>query len=52
MARRANNSSCNARPSRPAQYGRWANAEDVALDVRPGGSWSSFTVTSTGDRVP
>ncbi|MFB4311448.1 SRPBCC domain-containing protein [Actinomadura sp. GTD37] len=33
-------------------YGKWASAEDVALDVRPGGAWSSVMVIPGGARVP
>ncbi|WP_405792706.1 SRPBCC domain-containing protein [Streptomyces sp. NBC_01506] len=34
------------------EYGQWANAEDVVLDVRPGGAWSSVMVIPGGTRVP
>lgn len=34
------------------QYGQWAHAEDVALDVRPGGAWSSVMVIPGGTRIP
>ncbi|MFB6951522.1 SRPBCC domain-containing protein [Streptomyces niveus] len=34
------------------QYGQWANAEDVTLNVRPGGDWSSVMVIPGGTRVP
>ncbi|MFJ4467219.1 SRPBCC domain-containing protein [Streptomyces sp. NPDC089424] len=34
------------------QYGQWANAEEVVLDVRPGGAWSSVMVIPDGTRVP
>ncbi|QHZ00039.1 hypothetical protein SSPS47_33605 [Streptomyces sp. S4.7] len=27
--------------TRADQYGQWASAEEVVLDVRPGGAWSS-----------
>ncbi|GII57797.1 ATPase [Planotetraspora thailandica] len=33
-------------------YGTWASAEDVVLDVRPGGAWSSVMVIPGGTRVP
>ncbi|MEV6373742.1 SRPBCC family protein [Micromonospora musae] len=33
-------------------YGTWASAEDVVLDVRPGGAWSSVMVIPGGARVP
>jgi uncharacterized protein YndB with AHSA1/START domain len=33
-------------------YGRWAGAEEVALDVRPGGAWSSVMVIPDGTRIP
>ncbi|MER7544286.1 Uncharacterized conserved protein YndB, AHSA1/START domain [Actinomadura meyerae] len=33
-------------------YGKWASAEDVSLDVRPGGAWSSVMVIPGGARVP
>jgi uncharacterized protein YndB with AHSA1/START domain len=35
-----------------AEYGRWASAEDVVMDVRPGGSWSSVMVIPGGARIP
>ncbi|MFC8827402.1 SRPBCC domain-containing protein [Streptomyces sp. NPDC057137] len=38
--------------TRPDQYGQWANAEEVSLDVRPGGAWSSVMVIPGGTRVP
>lgn len=34
------------------QYAQWASAEEVALDVRPGGAWSSVMVIPGGARVP
>ncbi|MFF4234670.1 SRPBCC domain-containing protein [Actinomadura geliboluensis] len=34
-----------------AVYGKWASAEDVSLDVRPGGAWSSVMVIPGGARV-
>ncbi|GAA1805379.1 SRPBCC domain-containing protein [Actinomadura chokoriensis] len=34
------------------QYAEWASAEDVVLDVRPGGAWSSVMVIPGGARVP
>ncbi|MET9558099.1 SRPBCC domain-containing protein [Streptomyces sp. NPDC006645] len=34
------------------RYGQWAHAEDVVLDVRPGGAWSSVMVIPGGTRVP
>ncbi|NEA26481.1 SRPBCC family protein [Actinomadura bangladeshensis] len=34
------------------QYAKWASAEDVVLDVRPGGAWSSVMVIPGGARVP
>ncbi|NYI04628.1 SRPBCC family protein [Allostreptomyces psammosilenae] len=34
------------------RYGKWASAEDVVLDVRPGGAWSSVMVIPGGARVP
>lgn len=34
------------------QYAKWASAEDVVLDVRPGGAWSSVMVIPGGGRVP
>ncbi|GAA1862835.1 SRPBCC family protein [Actinomadura bangladeshensis] len=33
-------------------YAKWASAEDVVLDVRPGGAWSSVMVIPGGVRVP
>ncbi|NVI90021.1 SRPBCC domain-containing protein [Actinomadura sp. BRA 177] len=33
-------------------YGKWASAEDVVLDVRPGGAWSAVMVIPGGGRVP
>jgi uncharacterized protein YndB with AHSA1/START domain len=33
-------------------YGRWAGAEQVVLDVRPGGSWSAVMVIPGGARIP
>jgi uncharacterized protein YndB with AHSA1/START domain len=33
-------------------YSQWANAEEVALDVRPGGTWSSVMVIPDGTRIP
>lgn len=36
----------------PEQYGQWASAEEVVLDVRPGGAWSSVMVIPGGVRVP
>lgn len=38
--------------TRADQYGQWASAEEVALDVRPGGAWSSVMVIPGGTRVP
>ncbi|MFJ4467600.1 SRPBCC domain-containing protein [Streptomyces sp. NPDC089424] len=38
--------------TRADQYGQWANAEEVVLDVRPGGAWSSVMVIPGGTRVP
>ncbi|MFE3247557.1 SRPBCC domain-containing protein [Streptomyces sp. NPDC059209] len=38
--------------TRADQYARWAGAEDVVLDVRPGGAWSSVMVIPGGARVP
>ncbi len=35
-----------------ARYGQWTGAEDVFMDVRPGGSWSSVMVIPGGARVP
>ncbi|GAB3456481.1 SRPBCC family protein [Actinophytocola sediminis] len=35
-----------------ADYGTWASAEEVALDVRPGGAWSSVMVIPGGARIP
>jgi uncharacterized protein YndB with AHSA1/START domain len=34
------------------QYAKWASAEDVVLDVRPGAAWSSVMVIPGGARVP
>jgi uncharacterized protein YndB with AHSA1/START domain len=36
----------------PDSYGTWASAEEVVLDVRPGGAWSSVMVIPGGTRVP
>ncbi|MGH3392433.1 MAG: SRPBCC family protein [Actinomadura sp.] len=33
-------------------YAQWASAEDVVLDVRPGGAWSSVMVIPGGARIP
>lgn len=33
-------------------YGKWASAEEVVLDVRPGGAWSSVMVIPDGTRIP
>lgn len=33
-------------------YGKWASAEEVSLDVRPGGAWSSVMVIPGGARIP
>ncbi|WP_308191136.1 SRPBCC family protein [Amycolatopsis tucumanensis] len=33
-------------------YGKWAGAEEVDLDVRPGGAWRSVMVIPGGTRVP
>jgi uncharacterized protein YndB with AHSA1/START domain len=33
-------------------YSQWASAEEVALDVRPGGAWSSVMVIPGGTRIP
>ncbi|XVQ09716.1 SRPBCC family protein [Spirillospora sp. CA-255316] len=33
-------------------YGKWASAEEVVLDVRPGGAWSAVMVIPGGTRVP
>lgn len=33
-------------------YGKWASAEDVVLDVRPGGAWSAVMVIPGGARFP
>jgi uncharacterized protein YndB with AHSA1/START domain len=33
-------------------YGTWAGAEEVVLDARPGGTWSSVMVIPGGTRVP
>ncbi|MFE4832994.1 SRPBCC domain-containing protein [Streptomyces sp. NPDC056672] len=38
--------------TRADQYGQWASAEEVVLDVRPGGAWSSVMVIPGGARVP
>lgn len=38
--------------TRAEQYGEWAHAEEVSLDVRPGGAWSSVMVIPGGVRVP
>ncbi|MFI6695044.1 SRPBCC domain-containing protein [Streptomyces sp. NPDC050433] len=38
--------------TRADQYGQWASAEEVVLDVRPGGAWSSVMVIPGGTRVP
>ncbi|MFD9869911.1 SRPBCC domain-containing protein [Streptomyces niveus] len=38
--------------TRADRYGQWASAEDVAMDVRPGGAWSSVMVIPGGTRVP
>ncbi|MCI3220687.1 SRPBCC domain-containing protein [Streptomyces sp. NP-1717] len=38
--------------TRADQYAQWAGAEDVVLDVRPGGAWSSVMVIPGGTRVP
>lgn len=35
-----------------ARYGRWASAEEVSLDARPGGAWSAVMVVPGGVRVP
>ncbi|TDC37878.1 SRPBCC domain-containing protein [Micromonospora sp. 15K316] len=34
------------------KYGPWASAEDVVLDVRPGGAWSAVMVIPGGARIP
>ncbi|TKG63811.1 SRPBCC family protein [Prauserella endophytica] len=34
------------------EYGKWAHAEEVELDVRPGGEWRSVMVIPGGARVP
>ena len=34
------------------KYGAWASAEEVALDVRPGGAWSAIMVIPDGSRIP
>ncbi|OLT37787.1 hypothetical protein BJF79_29080 [Actinomadura sp. CNU-125] len=34
------------------RYGRWASAEEVSMDVRPGGRWSSVMVIPGGARIP
>ncbi|RKR85872.1 uncharacterized protein YndB with AHSA1/START domain [Micromonospora pisi] len=36
----------------PDNYGQWASAEQVALDVRPGGAWSAVMVIPGGARIP
>ncbi|MEU0462977.1 SRPBCC domain-containing protein [Amycolatopsis sp. NPDC006131] len=36
----------------PENYGKWAGAEEVDLDVRPGGAWRSVMVIPGGTRVP
>jgi uncharacterized protein YndB with AHSA1/START domain len=36
----------------PERYGQWAGAEEVALDVRPGGAWSAVMVVPGGARIP
>lgn len=36
----------------PAAYGTWASAEDVVLDVRPGGAWSATMIIPGGDKFP
>ncbi|MFI0452069.1 SRPBCC domain-containing protein [Actinomadura sp. 6N118] len=33
-------------------YSTWASAEEVVLDVRPGGAWSSVMVIPDGTRIP
>jgi uncharacterized protein YndB with AHSA1/START domain len=33
-------------------YARWAGAEQVVLDVRPGGAWSAVMVIPGGARIP
>jgi uncharacterized protein YndB with AHSA1/START domain len=33
-------------------YSTWASAEEVVMDVRPGGTWSSVMVIPGGTRVP
>ena len=33
-------------------YAQWASAEQVVLDVRPGGAWSSVMVIPGGARIP
>ena len=33
-------------------YGTWASAEEVVMDARPGGTWSSVMVIPGGTRVP
>ncbi|GGV05485.1 ATPase [Actinomadura cremea] len=35
-----------------ARYGEWASAEEVSLDARPGGAWSSVMVIPGGARIP
>ncbi|MFD0886620.1 SRPBCC domain-containing protein [Streptosporangium algeriense] len=34
------------------KYAAWASAEEVVLNVRPGGTWSSVMVIPGGVRVP
>ncbi|MFI7536611.1 SRPBCC domain-containing protein [Streptosporangium sp. NPDC049376] len=34
------------------EYAVWASAEEVVLDVRPGGAWRSVMVIPGGARVP
>ncbi|MEU0951668.1 SRPBCC domain-containing protein [Streptomyces niveus] len=38
--------------TRADRYAQWASAEEVVLDVRPGGAWSSVMVIPGGTRVP
>ncbi|SNT22810.1 Uncharacterized conserved protein YndB, AHSA1/START domain [Streptosporangium subroseum] len=33
-------------------YGTWASAEEVVMDARPGGTWSSVMVIPGGARIP
>ncbi|AWS43496.1 SRPBCC domain-containing protein [Streptosporangium sp. 'caverna'] len=33
-------------------YGTWASAEEVVMDARPGGTWSSVMVIPGGTRIP